>query len=128
MPALLATPVLLVEQDGYNATAALDVHADEPVLSGHYPGFAVLPGVCVIDTVRRAAQLCRPADAQHGVFDTVESARFLEPVFPGDRMRITLRWEPGREGDGWRCTGAVTVEDGKVATIRLRYRVSEVCQ
>jgi 3-hydroxyacyl-[acyl-carrier-protein] dehydratase len=121
IPALLAAPVVLLDRQGLAATAALDVDAGEEVLSGHYPGFPMLPGVCVIDTVRRAAQLARPAQAAHSVLDAVESARFVEPVFPGDRMIVALRWERGKGANDWCCAAVVSVRRAKVGTVRLRY-------
>jgi 3-hydroxyacyl-[acyl-carrier-protein] dehydratase len=123
-PALLAAPVVLLEQQGLGATAIFDVDGREWVFAGHYPGFPVLPGVCVIDTVRRAADLARPEQAQRSTLDSVESARFIEPVFPGDRMLIALRWESNGNPGDWRCAAAVSVRSSKVSTVRLRY-VSE---
>jgi len=121
IPALLAAPVVLLDRQGLDATAALDVAADEAVFAGHYPGFPVLPGVCMIDTVRRAASLAQPAWVVESVFDSVESARFLAPVFPGDRMVVAFRWERGERENDCDCSATVSVRQEKVGTVRLRY-------
>jgi 3-hydroxyacyl-[acyl-carrier-protein] dehydratase len=120
-PALLGAPVVLLGRQATGATAMLDVDAAEPVFAGHYPGLPVLPGVCVIDTVRRAARLSEPARAADHLLEGVESARFLGPVYPGDRMVVALNWMPDDEAGVWRCAATITVGGEKVGNVRLRY-------
>jgi 3-hydroxyacyl-[acyl-carrier-protein] dehydratase len=66
----------------------VDVDRDHPAFAGHFPGAPVLPGVVILGWVLQAA------DAQPGAPDDgrwcVEQVKFLGPVGPGSRLRITL--------------------------------------
>lgn len=125
IPALLASPLVPFDRDASAATATLDVDAGERVFAGHYPGFPVLPGVCLINTVQRAAKMMRPAQALRIELAAVESARFIEPVFPGDRMIVALHWMRLDGAGDWRCSATIHVRDKKVSMVRLRYAGGE---
>jgi 3-hydroxyacyl-[acyl-carrier-protein] dehydratase len=101
-------------------TAAAEVGIDpvEPILAGHYPGFPIFPGICVVDCAHRAALAAAPAGAL--ALCTIESTRLLAGVYPGDVLRIDLEWR--RLDDGWRCAARASTGRGRVATMRLRYR------
>lgn len=91
----------------------LPVDAAEEVFAGHYPDLPILPGVCVIETVHRAARATAPGPV---VLAAVESTRFLGPVHPGDVLTVDLRW------NGARCVATAATERGEAATVKLRYR------
>jgi 3-hydroxyacyl-[acyl-carrier-protein] dehydratase len=118
-PTVLVGDVALVSGTELTAVAMADVDPAEPLFAGHYPGFPILPGVCVIEYVRRAAWLAPPPGGAGAEFDVIEAARFLGPVRPGDRLRIEVRW--AECSDGWRCTARVSAGHGPVATVRLHY-------
>ncbi|HET6212417.1 MAG TPA: hypothetical protein VFE14_06040 [Micromonosporaceae bacterium] len=106
-------------------TAVL-VDAAEPLLAGHFPGFAIFPGVCLIECAHRAARtaLVRYAGDDPVELVGIEVARFLYPVFPGDRVDTEVTVEPVHRGeveDGWRCPARLTVGDQLAAIVRLRY-------
>lgn len=113
-PWVLRAPVSVVGP----GAAAVEVLADEPVLSGHYPGNPVLPGVCVVESVHRAALATLP-DGAVPEWAAIESARFLSPSRPGDVLAIALDWSAG---DGWTCAAEVASAGEVVATVRLRYQ------
>jgi 3-hydroxyacyl-[acyl-carrier-protein] dehydratase len=104
--------------EGLPAAARADIRGSEPVFAGHYPDFPIFPGVCVLECVQRAATDgdAAPAPSQ---LAAVESARFAGAVYPGDTLRLTLKWR--RTEAGLRCDAAVSTDRGKAATIRLRY-------
>lgn len=84
------------------------------VFAGHFPASPVLPGVLVIELVRRAALalgLGRPGRPL-----VVDRARFLLPVLPGDELQVLVtRPEPGR------VVGVVRTERGVAARITLTF-------
>lgn len=107
-----------VTRTGETVTATVPIRATEPVFPGHYPGFPVLPGVCVVECVHRAALATLPE--QDLVLAAVDSARFLGPVRPGDDLTVELDWSA--DGDAWCCRARAGTAGGRTATVRLRYR------
>ncbi|MGH3757365.1 3-hydroxyacyl-ACP dehydratase FabZ family protein [Actinophytocola sp.] len=116
-PCVLRAPVTVTARNGRAVTAVVPVRAEEPVLAGHYPGFPVLPGVCVIECVDRAALAAPPGTVELAAID---SARFLGPVHPGDELTVELVWSA--EGGDWCCRAEASTVRGRTATVRLRYR------
>jgi len=100
----------------WRAAASALITGDEPVFAGHYPGFPIFPGVCVLECVTRGAELTAP---EPGVLRGIESARFLGAVFPGDELDIAMEWTR-RDGD-WVCKAAVSVGSRTVGSVRLGY-------
>jgi 3-hydroxyacyl-[acyl-carrier-protein] dehydratase len=96
------------------------VHPDEPVFAGHYPGFPIFPGMCVVEAVHRGALETAPAEAGELTMAAMESVRFVAPVFPGDVLAVTVNWQKDR--DFWRCKARATVDGRDAAVVKLRYR------
>jgi 3-hydroxyacyl-[acyl-carrier-protein] dehydratase len=105
-------------EEGLTATACVDIRENEPVFAGHYPDFPIFPGVCVLECVQRAAT-DGDAAPDPSLLAAVESARFAGAVYPGDTLRLSLKWR--RTETGLRCDAGVTTDRGKAATVRLRY-------
>src|SRR5258708_26291058 len=59
----------------------LDIAADHPSFSGHFPTFPVLPGALLLDEMLTAIQLARAIDLTSW---HVSSAKFLDAVRPRD--------------------------------------------
>ncbi|WP_218952422.1 hypothetical protein [Amycolatopsis anabasis] len=107
------------EDGGWLATTSIPIAAEEPVFAGHYPGFPIFPGLCVVDCVDRSARLAAPPGAGGLTLAGVESIRFVGAVHPGDGLTIDLSWN--REGESWRCAARARTERAEAATVRLRY-------
>ena len=106
---------------GPHAVTTLYVAADEPVFDGHYPGFPILPGVCLIECVHRSALVtARASGLPAGLtLGAVDSARFLAPVFPDETVTVELTWKA--DGADWQVRAVVRTERAESARIRLRY-------
>ncbi|MEU3402837.1 hypothetical protein ABZ766_02635 [Streptomyces sp. NPDC006670] len=113
--------VPLLDRDGADGAprTTVRIDADERVFPGHYPGFPIFPGVCVVELVHRSALATAPAPGARLTLRAVESTRFLSPVFPGDRLTVELKWTP-RDGH-WRCEAVAATDRGRAATVRLRF-------
>jgi 3-hydroxyacyl-[acyl-carrier-protein] dehydratase len=88
---VLLTGVLTIDSAKKIIVGYKDVTSDEFWVRGHFPDFPVMPGVLMCEA---AAQLISfyiysegivPADRLVGL-GGIESARFREPVRPGDRL------------------------------------------
>nr|BCN28646.1 3-hydroxyacyl-ACP dehydratase [Streptomyces sp. SANK 60404] len=104
------------------ATATITVAADEQVFRGHYPGFPIFPGVCLIECVHHTARTRPPAPGRP-VLTAVESVRFLSPVFPDDEVTVELDWK--LKSGSWKAYAALSTVRGKAAQIRLAYELEE---
>lgn len=62
------------------------IAADEPYLSGHYPGNPVYPGVFQLDL---ALELVESIVGGSWRLTTIANVRFLRPVVPGDTIQVT---------------------------------------
>jgi 3-hydroxyacyl-[acyl-carrier-protein] dehydratase len=121
----LCEPVRVVRRaalvdGGWRSAASFTVRPDEPVLAGHFPGFPIFPGVCVIESVLQAAVRTAAPDLGPLRLDTVESARFRDAVHPGDTLAIDIEWDRADPGSG--CAARVSTERGLAALVRLRLR------
>lgn len=100
----------------------LPIAIDHPAFAGHFPGRPVVPGVVLLD-------LClRSIASRHGAGTawSIENAKFLSPVAPGDALvlafdehvgptgRIALRVTAG-SGDAERVAMTASVSRPKVA-------------
>ncbi|MGP3990903.1 3-hydroxyacyl-ACP dehydratase FabZ family protein [Streptomyces sp. 3N207] len=124
MPRLPGHPVAGTVEVGTASGGTRHVHLtvspEEPVFAGHYPGFPVFPGVCLLDFVYRGGLAVVPEPERTWRLDAVEKARFFKPVLPGDRLTADLSWQRCQEG--WRCAAEVSTASGTVARIRIRLR------
>ncbi|MBI4467970.1 MAG: 3-hydroxyacyl-ACP dehydratase FabZ [Acidobacteria bacterium] len=73
-----------------------NVTINEPFFQGHFPGTPVMPGVLVVEAMAQTAgmlvfhEMPRPEEKLM-LFTGVDSARFRQPVFPGDVLRLELK-------------------------------------
>ena len=82
--------------------AIKNVTINEPFFQGHFPDYAIMPGVLMVEAIAQAGGvLLLPEVPQHEtkllVFSGIDRARFRRPVVPGDQLRIevdVLNWRP----------------------------------
>ena len=98
--------------------AIKNVTINEPFFQGHFPDYAIMPGVLMVEAIAQAGGvLLLPEVPDHEnkllVFSSINDARFRRPVTPGDQLRSdvdVLNWRPLAA----RLKGKVYVE-GKLA-------------
>jgi 3-hydroxyacyl-[acyl-carrier-protein] dehydratase len=98
--------------------AIKNVTINEPFFQGHFPDYAIMPGVLMVEAIAQAGGvLLLPEVPDHEnkllVFSGIDRARFRKAVTPGDQLRIevdVLNWRPLAA----RLEGKVYVE-GKLA-------------
>jgi 3-hydroxyacyl-[acyl-carrier-protein] dehydratase len=82
--------------------AIKNVTINEPFFQGHFPEYAIMPGVLMVEAIAQAGGvLLLPEVPEHEtkllVFSGIDRARFRRPVVPGDQLRIevdVLNWRP----------------------------------
>lgn len=108
----------LLEVDEHHTVAERTFGEDHFFFEGHFPGYPVVPGVILIETMAQTggAGLCQAGILPHGAFfvlATIEKAKFRNQVRPGDTAVITV--ENMRVSQAMlRQKGTITV-DGAIA-------------
>ncbi len=106
--------------------ALKNVTVNEPFFQGHFPGFPIMPGVLIIESMAQAggALLLTEVPDRDGklmVFTGIERAKFRKPVVPGDQLRIEV------EVVNWRTT-AVKMEGKAYVGDKLACEATITCQ
>jgi 3-hydroxyacyl-[acyl-carrier-protein] dehydratase len=97
-----------------SATGYKAVAFNEPHFQGHFPDFAVMPGVLIVEAMAQTAgalvihTLGLTSDKRIVYFMTIDRARFRRPVRPGDMLRIPVKVLRNR-GPVWKFTGEAYV-------------------
>ena len=112
----LTGPVRVDRTAPERIAASTAIDASMALLTGHYPGFPIYPGVALIDCVRQAVLAAGDGLLE---LEAVESARFKSPVFPGDTLTIDAVTSDAR------VSANVSSERGTAAELRLRMRPAE---
>jgi 3-hydroxyacyl-[acyl-carrier-protein] dehydratase len=105
---------------GESAVGYKAVSFNEPHFLGHFPDFAVMPGVLIVEAMAQTAGALvtysqGEVQAKRLVyFMTIDKARFRKPVRPGDLLRMPVK-ALRRRGPVWRFSGEAYVGDTLVA-------------
>ena len=114
-------PFLMIDRlsdirPGESAIGWKAVTINEPHFAGHFPEYAVMPGVLIVEAMAQAAgalvvHTLGLEDQRRVVyFMTIDKARFRRPVHPGALLRIPVRVQRNR-GPVWRFEGKAYVGD-----------------
>jgi 3-hydroxyacyl-[acyl-carrier-protein] dehydratase len=110
---------------GTRVVALKNVTYNEPFFPGHFPGFSIMPGVLILESMAQTASFsvypymaAQPQGVEamardfKSIFVGIDGARFRKPVVPGDTMTIesVVTRCRGRLW-GFQCKASV---DGKV--------------
>ncbi len=123
-------PFLLVDrilecEPGKRILALKNVTMNEPFFAGHFPHYAVMPGVLVIEAMAQAAAILsfksagiQADDKSVYYFAGIDKARFKRPVHPGDQLLMEMT--AGRTLRGvFRFSGVAKVEGQLVAEAEM---------
>lgn len=95
--------------------ATLCVPASHPILPGHFPGAPIVPGVLLLEAVRRACECVHGAPL---AIAEVLDVRFSRPVAADER--VALRAQIDAAEALLDVTGEWSAGDARVALFRLR--------
>ena len=109
----------VLERDNDRLVAIKNVTSAEEYLADHFPGFPVLPGVLMLETLVQAGRLLiegvdsKPdKDLDDGplVLADVRSVRYGNMVRPGQSLRVEVKLR-GSDQDRWDLSGVGRVEE-----------------
>jgi 3-hydroxyacyl-[acyl-carrier-protein] dehydratase len=113
---------------GTRVVAQKNVSFNEPMFQGHFPDFAIFPGVLTIEAMAQTASFATypyivddAAQMERGfsvILLGVDSVRFRKPIVPGDVMRMEAELVKCR-GTIWVFKCSVTVDGAKVAEAEI---------
>jgi 3-hydroxyacyl-[acyl-carrier-protein] dehydratase len=115
-------PFLLVDrieelEEGVRAVGIKNVTINEPFFQGHFPEYAVMPGVLIVEALAQVGAVAMLMKEENrgriGFLAGIDNFRFKQQVRPGDTLRLEVEITrlKGAIGKG---TGRATV-DGKLA-------------
>lgn len=120
-PFLMIDRVLELEP-GKKAVAIKNVTINDGFFAGQFPGKPVMPGVMIIEAMAQAAIILFSGQVSYSLVSL--KASFLNPVFPGDQLKITV--EPVKILSGEKIVRALAgVGDKKVAEAEFSFSVKE---
>ena len=103
---------------------------NEPHFAGHFPDYAVMPGVLIVEAMAQAAgalvvHTLGFYDQKKSVyFLTIDKARFRKPVHPGDMLRMPVQVQRHR-GPVWRFEGKAFVDDALCAEAEFSAMITD---
>lgn len=111
----------VIEQTEDRIAAVKNVSRAEEYLDDHFPGFPVLPGVMMLETLVQAGRLLLAdrAGGQPLVLAEVRNLRYGNMVRPGEALsvEVTLR---GEAEQGWDLQGVGKVKEQVAVQGRFR--------
>jgi len=119
-------------EEGKKIVCVKNVSGNEPVFVGHFPDFAIMPGVLIIEAMAQASiilfrkSLPTPQNDKNTVFllASINNARFTKPVFPGDQLFVEIIVEK-IVSKGAIVQATVKVEEKTVAKASLTFGIAE---
>jgi 3-hydroxyacyl-[acyl-carrier-protein] dehydratase len=110
--------------------AVKNVSLDEELLTGHFPGRPVLPGILIAEAIAQAGGILLLIEVEDRTkvvvfLTTIERARFRRPVVPGDQLRLEINvtgWRP----NAIRVEGIAYVGQDRVAEVSVTSAIRTV--
>ncbi|MBV9249835.1 MAG: beta-hydroxyacyl-ACP dehydratase [Acetobacteraceae bacterium] len=117
--------ITTLDPDAHTVRAECVVPDDSPVFEGHFPGYPLLPGVLMIETMAQTGGWLVLSVLQFTrmpFLSQVKEAKLRGFVSPGQRLHAEAHL--AHDGSGYAVVNArLTLDSKTVAEAELRYRV-----
>lgn len=120
-PFLLVDRVLEVEE-GKRAVGLKNVSMNEPYFVGHFPQYAVMPGVLIVEALAQVGSIALLKQESNrgkiGFFAGIDNFRFRKQVTPGDTLILEVEITKFRgsigKGQATAKVDGVVVAEGEI--------------
>lgn len=111
----------VIDRDDQHLIAVKCVSSAEEYLADHFPGFAVLPGVMMLEAMVQAGRALLSDRMGDGplVLTDVRNVRYGNMVRPGQCLAVRVKLRK-QDADGWDLEGSGSVEDQVAVQGRFR--------
>ena len=125
-------PFLLVDriielQPGESAVGIKNVTAAEICFQGHFPDYPIFPGVLIVEAMAQVGAVAVLSVSENKgkivLFAGIDGLRFRGPVFPGDTLRLEVKFTKMRGSIG-KGSAKATVEGKTVADGELTFALT----
>lgn len=127
-PFILVDRVIEISEDGTRAVAIKNVSANEPFFQGHFPDYAIMPGVLIVEALAQAggATLLGQVEREGklAVLVGIDGFRFRRQVVPGDQLRLEVSLTKMR-GPVGRMFGRATVDGQPVTEGEITFAITD---
>lgn len=126
-------PFLLVDQvseleEGKRAVGKKNVTINEPFFQGHFPSYAVMPGVLVVEALAQvgAVAMLKKEENQGRLafFTGIDKCRFKRQVVPGDTLNLEVEIIRAKGSIG-KGKATATVEGELVCEAEIMFALGE---
>lgn len=126
-------PIIMVDKvqevvPGERIMAQKNVTGNEIFFMGHFPSYAIMPGVFIIESMAQSAALLLDITEKSDtlkLLGVVNDMRLLLPVYPGDTMNVEVKIITMTK-DMALVEGSVTVADKTVANGKLSFKMVDI--
>jgi 3-hydroxyacyl-[acyl-carrier-protein] dehydratase len=117
----------VVERHPDRLVALKNVTCAEEYLADHFPGFPVLPGVMMLETLVQAARLLAEPTAGLAplVLAEVRNVRYGNMVRPGECLKVEVTLKARDPKLGWEFSGVGTVNEQMAVQGKFRLALLE---
>ncbi|UTH15920.1 3-hydroxyacyl-ACP dehydratase FabZ [Macrococcus epidermidis] len=92
-------PFLLIDriielEDGKKCTGIKQISGNEPFFQGHFPEYAVMPGVLIVEALAQVGAVAmlklEENQGKLAMFTGIDKCRFKKQVTPGDTLQLEV--------------------------------------